>query len=177
MTKYSERQKRDAVRAYMTGERGMRATAKDQKVGVASLRLWVAAFQANGEAGLRSKPKKAYDLAMKLQVLQRVRDEGLSYRQAGAVFDIRRFDQIGAWERAYQEHGLAGLQPAHERRGQMKKKTGKRSSIEVEKDDERNREELLQEIERLRMENAYLKKADALVQEKSRSPRKTGRGS
>jgi transposase len=177
VTKYSEKQKRDAVDAYLTGKRGLRATAKDHNVGFASLRFWVAAFKANGDAGLRSKPKKEYDVAVKLQVLQRIRDEGLSYRQAAAAFDIRRFDQIGVWERAYREKGLAGLQPAHERHDQMKKKAGKRSSIEPAKDDGRSREELIQEIERLRMENAYLKKAEALVQDKSRSARKTGRGS
>jgi transposase len=174
MTKYSEKAKLDAVNAYFSGHRGLKATAEAHGVGFHSLRAWVAAYQAHGLAGIRRKPKKAYDAEFKLQVLERIRDEGLSYRQAGALFGVRRFDQIGAWERAFRESGFAGLEPG---RGKtMKKKKVKSPDPGASQDDDhRSRQELLREVQQLRMENAYLKKLDALVQDRSKSARKKGR--
>lgn len=173
MTKYSEKVRLSAVEAYFAGFGGLKATADAHNVGVHSLRAWVAAYQTHGVAGIQSKAKKAYDAKFKLHVLERIRTDGLSYRQAGALFGVRRFDQIGAWERAFQDKGLAGLEPWH---GQTMKKKVKPPGPEVPGDeDHRSRQELLREIQQLQMENAYLKKVDALVQERSRSARKKGR--
>jgi len=171
--KYSEKVKLDAVKAYLSGHRGLKATAEAQGVGFHSLRAWVAGYQAHGVEGIKQKPRKAYDLEFKLQVLARIRDEGLSYRQAGALFGVRRFDQIGAWERAFREKGLSGLAP--DRGTTMKKKMKKPEVGEAHDPDHRSRQELLREVQQLRMENAYLKKVDALVRDKSRSVPKKGR--
>lgn len=57
----------------------------------------------------------------------------------------------------------------------MKKKTRQRDDDEVPADDQRSREELLHHIQQLRMENAYLKKAKALVRAKRRSVPAKGR--
>jgi len=109
MAKYSEKQKLEAVPAYLAGDRGMRATAKAYDVSFDSLRGWIAGYRAHGVAGIRAKRRTGYDLHFKLQVLSRIRDDGLSYRQAAAMYNIRRFDVIGKWERAYQAGGLAAL--------------------------------------------------------------------
>ena len=74
MTKYSERVRLDAVNAYLSGHRGLKATAEAHGVGFHSLRAWVAAYQAQGLAGIQGKAKKAYDAEFKLQVLERIRD-------------------------------------------------------------------------------------------------------
>jgi transposase len=171
--KYPEKVRLDAVKAYLSGQRGLKATAQAQGVGVHSLRSWVAAYQAHGVAGIQRKPRMAYDPEFKLRVLGRIREEGLSYRQAGALFGVRRFDQIGAWERAFREKGLAGLAP--DRQMTMKKKVKEPDLGEAPDDDRRSRQELLREVQQLRMENAYLKKLEALVQDKSRSVPKKGR--
>ena len=106
MKKYSEQQKLDSVKSYRTGELGLRATATLLNVDVASLRKWVAAYEAIGIAGIQRKRRQTYDLNFKLEVLQKVKSEDLSYRQAGALFNVRRFDSIAAWERAYDKHVL-----------------------------------------------------------------------
>ncbi|PUA41248.1 hypothetical protein C5U62_33070, partial [Pseudomonas protegens] len=38
-----------------------------------------------------------------------MREEELSYRQVAALFDIRKSDIIGEWERRYDEGGLEAL--------------------------------------------------------------------
>ena len=55
--------------------------------------------------------REVYYMEFKLTVLQRVLDEVLSHRQAAALFDIRNFNIIGVWQRAYDSDGMAGLVP------------------------------------------------------------------
>lgn len=165
MRKYSEQQKLDAVEAYRSGDLGLRATAALHNVDVASLRKWIAAYEAIGIAGIQRKRRQTYGLEFKLEVLQRIKSEELSYRQAGALFNVRRFDTIASWERAYDKDGIAGLMPQQPTRREPRALDGPpeplvdSSGAEVP-----SRQELLAELEALRTENAYLKKLKALVQ-------------
>ena len=111
MDKYSEQTKLAAVKAYCSGQHGLRATALLHNVGFSSLRKWIALYQAHGIAGISVKRREAYGVEFKFAVLQRVRDEGLSHRQTAALFDIRNFNIIGTWQRAYERDGRAGLIP------------------------------------------------------------------
>jgi transposase len=175
--KYSEKQKLAAVEAYMEGSHGLRATAASLGVGFDALRQWVAAYREHGKLGLQErKRRKRYAPEFKLEVLNRVRDQGLSYRQAAAIYDIRRFNMIGGWERAFAEKGLEGLisMPPGTRR--RKEADVERDSSEPHDNAARSRQELLDELRQLRMEVAYLKKAKALVRSKSPSAPKNGRG-
>src|SRR5260363_75083 len=61
-----------------------------------------------GHSSLKTVARR-HSVEFKLSVLKRVRDEGLSLRQAAALFDIPRFDMIGHWERQYREGGLDAL--------------------------------------------------------------------
>ena len=72
MNKYSEQQKLDAVEGYRSGELGLRATAALHNVDVASLRKWVAAYEAIGIVGIQRKRRQTYDLNFKLEVLQKL---------------------------------------------------------------------------------------------------------
>lgn len=178
MKKYSEQAKLAAVQAYCSGQLGWKATAKDHDVEASSLRKWVAAYQVNGVDGVREKRRKLYGGEFKLNVLQRMRDEDLSYRQAAALFDIRNFNIIGAWERAYERNGMAGL--ALRGAGQQKSMTNgdrQKSASRPCEADKRTREELLEELNSLRLENAYLKKLEALVQSQATSAQGRGRKS
>lgn len=170
MYKYSEQQKLDAVEAYRSGELGLRATAALHNVDVASLRKWIAAYEALGVVGIQRKRRQTYDLHFKLQVVQRVKSDQLSYRQAGALFNVRRFDTIAEWERAYDKDGIAGLMPHQSGRPQRKVPGLAPDPLPVSEDAETpSRQELLEELEALRTENAYLKKAKALVQHQTKS--------
>ena len=76
MNKYTEQQKLDAVETYRSGELGLKKTAELHGVDVASLRKWVAGFEALGIAGVQQKRRQTYDLRFKLDVLQRMKADG-----------------------------------------------------------------------------------------------------
>jgi transposase len=178
LNKYSEQQKLKAVESYRSGELGLRATAALHNVDVASLRKWVAAYEAIGIAGIQRKRRQSYDLKFKIEVLQKLKSEQLSYRQAGALFNIRRFDSIAEWERAYKKDGIAGLMP-HQRSHRVRAAPGgaPKPALDSANADVPSRQELLEELEALRTENAYLKKLKALVQAQAKSAPGNGRKS
>jgi transposase len=170
MTRYTDKQKLEAVKAYRKGTGGLRATADAHGVGFDSLRKWVAAYSAQGAAGIVAKKKSNYKAEFKLEVLHRMTDEGLSCRQAAALFDIRRPDQIAQWSRLYAAHGAAALAPGWKgEQTRMSKTPRRREKGQALDDDQRSREELLRDLQQLRMENAYLKKSQALVRARTRS--------
>jgi transposase len=123
---------------------------------------WVLAYRHHGEAGL-SRKLGQYSAEFKLSVLQHMWDNQLSITQTAARFDIRHHAMVGMWERAYQDGGVEAL--ASRSRGRPKSMaTSVPKSASPPDDDQRSREELLAEVNQLRMEVAYLKKLEALVQ-------------
>jgi transposase len=171
---YTDAKKVKAAADYCRGQLGLRQVARRHGVNVASLRLWVAAYRAHGAAGVRTKQRKYYTAEFKLTVLQRMRSEMLSHRQAAALFDVRNRDMIGVWKRAYEVGGFAALRSyGRGRHSTMARQTDSRSARKPE-DDARSREELLEEVQRLRMENAYLKKLKALAQQEDQPARDEG---
>lgn len=178
MEKYTEKTKLEAAQTYCSGHLGLTATAKKFGVGVSSLRKWVAGYQANGADGVRTKRRELYSLEFKLQVLQRSRDENLSNRKAASLFDIRNFNIIGAWKRAYEANGMAGLDPRRSGGRKQSSQDLARETPDLICDDQaRSREELLEELTSLRTENAYLKKVGALVRSQTTSAPSKGRKS
>jgi transposase len=164
MTKYTEQFKLKVVRDYLAvGSDGLRTVA--QRHGIPShftVRKWVLAYQLHGDAGL-SKKLSQYGPEFKLSVLQHMWDNQLSMMQVAARFDIRDHGMVGVWERAYRDGGVEALAPR--RRGKPKPMaTSVPKPDSPPDDDKRSREELLAEVNQLRMELAYLKKLDALVQ-------------
>lgn len=161
MARYSDRKKIEAARDYCRGQLGLRQVAHRHGVNVASLRLWAAAYRLHGARGVLTKHRKLYSAKFKLTVLQRMHSDQLSRRQAAALFNIRRHDMIGRWQRAYEVGGAHAL---HSRaRGTAMAKRSK-PGAEKRPDQARTREQLLEELHHLRMENAYLKKLKALAQ-------------
>ena len=97
-------------------------------------------------------------------VVETMEKEQLSYCETARQFEISDAKRVAAWERIYLEEGAEGF--LIERRG--RKSTGrppKQLKPEVEKD-------LIAEVQRLRAENAYLKKLNALVLEEERQSRR-----
>ena len=109
-------------------------------------------------------PNKRYTPEFKKQVVEAVIQDGLSYQEAARIYEVQGHDRIQSWERIYLEEGPEGLYI--ERRGRGRKgRPPKKLKPEVEED-------LLAEVQRLRAENAYLKKLNALVAERVRQERK-----
>jgi transposase len=96
--------------------------------------------------------------------------DGLSCRQAGAIFNVRRCNSIAEWERAFSRDGIAGLMPHHATRRASKASAVPAGPPPEGTDQEGpSRQALLDELEVLRAENAYLKKLKALVQSQATS--------
>lgn len=111
MGKYTDQAKLAAVKDYCSGEGGLKSVASRHGVDVSMLRQWVAGYRAHGEAGVQTKkrPPSNFSAEFKLSVLERMREEGLSQRQAAALFNIRRFNVIGEWEHKYNQGGPKAL--------------------------------------------------------------------
>lgn len=105
----------------------------------------------------------------KLAIIRDMIDNKLGYKETGRKYEISD-SVIRKWERIFLEEGAEGL--FVERRGRSSKSDFplKGRPVKLAKQVE---EDLIAEVQRLRMENAYLKKLNALVQEKEKSNPKT----
>ena len=111
----------------------------------------------------KGQPNKRYTPEFKIKVVETMREEKLSYCETARQFDIRDHKIVARWERIYLEEGADGLRI--ERRG--RKSTGRPAKLKKEVE-----EDLISEVQRLRAENAYLKKLNALVAERVRQEKK-----
>ena len=162
MTKYDERFKLAIVRQYLAGDIGYKAVAKQHGLSHSMVHRWIVWFQAHG-GFVADKKSGPYSADFKLSVLRHMWDNSLSFGQAAVLFNLRNPHSVSKWERIYRTDGPSGLLPR--RRGRPKDMTIPTTKPEpVIKPDERGRDELLTELQYLRMENAYLKKLRALVQ-------------
>jgi transposase len=178
MGKYSDEQKVAAAADYCQGQQGIREVARRHGVHMDALRQWAAAYRVHGAVGVQTKERKRYSAQFKLSVVRCMRAEKLSGRQVAALFGVRNLAMIGQWQRAYAIGGVAALQP---HTGIRHTTMAKHSDVELEareaEDEARSRQELLEELRQLRMENAYLKKLKALAQEEQQTVRDNELGS
>ena len=107
-----------------------------------------------------------YTPEFKEDVIKTMQEEKLSYRETSRRFEINDHHRIQAWERIYLEEGPEGFQI--ERRGRNSAGRPRQLPKKVEED-------LLAEVQRLRAENEYLKKLQALVLEEERRQHKKRR--
>lgn len=111
----------------------------------------------------KGEPNKRYTPEFKIKVVETMRDEKLSYKEAARQFDVSFDTVVAKWERIYLEEGKEGFYI--ERRG--RKSTGRPAKIKKKVE-----EDLIAEVQRHRAENAYLKKLNALVSERVRQEKK-----
>lgn len=131
------------------------------------LRGWVHLYKNNGIEGL-TKVTRTYDGATKIRIVEYMQTNSLSVRQTAALFGIPSSPTIAKWERIYYEEGKEAL--LEERRGRKRMSTNKPK--EIKKKNVNEDEDLLAEVQRLRMENEYLKKLNALIQEREKLEQK-----
>ena len=112
-------------------------------------------------------PKKKYPGEFKQIAVEDMRDNGLSQYEIAEKYGITR-SMIQSWERIYLEEGPESLYI--ERRGRASKATGTQKGRKPNFD-KKTEEDLIAENQRLRAENDYLKKLNALVLEEERKSR------
>jgi transposase len=106
---------------------------------------------------------KSYSGEFKQTVVEDLRKNHLSYSETMRKYGICGKMSVQKWERIYLEQGPEGL--GIERRGRGSPGRPPKLDKQVEED-------LIAEVQRLRVENDYLKKLNALVLETQRKNRK-----
>lgn len=110
--------------------------------------------------GFMRKKTKTYTQEEKMDILNFYWKNGCS--ETEREYDISK-PVFYKWERLFREYGIKGLD--YDGRGRKLESLGSKKDVNNDPD-------LLEEIQRLRMENLYLKKLDALVQEREERERK-----
>ena len=105
--------------------------------------------------------KGSYDGKFKQNVVEYMHNNHLSCSETALRFGIPQDATVGRWERIYYEEGPQALY--EDRRGRIKNMSSKPRKKKLSKE---VKEDLIAENQRLRMENEYLKKLNALVQER-----------
>lgn len=164
MAKYSTQFKLAVIQQCLQDEVGIKAIASEHGLHHSMIKHWRNLYAAHEQTGLE-KRSTHYPAERRLQVLEHMWANRLSYRQTAAVFNIRGPSCIPIWERNYHNGGIDALMPR--KRGKPKKmSTSQPPHPQPHVDNApRSREELLAEMNFLRRENAYLKKLNALVQQ------------
>jgi transposase len=172
MAKYDERFKVKVVKDYLSGSLGFRALAAVHGLRHGTVERWVNGYREHGALGLRRKGA-SYDEAFKLKVLKRMWQKHWTQAKTAAVFDIRSAAHIGKWARQYDEGGIDALRSRRKGpRMTTSNKPPKPTSSVAELDDKQIIARQNKELILLRAEVAYLKKLDALIQEKRAAAQK-----
>ncbi|MBM7622470.1 transposase-like protein [Bacillus tianshenii] len=170
MTKFTREVKHQAVQRYINNLVSYRELAKEVGVDHSVLRYWVMLVKHHGEQAF-SFPYTKYSPAFKLRVIQFIKDSNYSVREASAIFHIPDPCMVRRWKIKWETWGDAAFNPKEKRPSTM---TSKNNKTNEDKAINPSMEEMKKELEYLRMENAYLKKLRALVQEE-KSPKKSKR--
>jgi transposase len=164
MAKFTFEHKVRAVREYLASQDSKEGIAKRWGVNAKGLQQWIELYRHHGEDGLRKRYTN-YTAEFKLDVLNFMNDTGASSLEAAAVFNIPSRTTVVKWKEAVDQSGTEALIPLKKGRPPMTNNPKKPTTTAMPK------ESIQEEVERLRMENAYLKKLNALVKEKERSQR------
>ncbi len=164
MSKYSNNLKLEVVQYYFSNHCGYGLTAEHFNIPSATtVKKWVKKYEKHGDKGLIRNKKASYSGEFKQKVVEYMHSNHLSGNETAIHFNLANENIPNKWERIYYEEGPQALYK--ERRGRKKNMSSKPRKKKLSKE---NEEDLIEEVQRLRMENAYLKKLQALVQERTK---------
>lgn len=165
MSKYTNEFKLKVVKSYLSGKQGQLSVSKALNVSRSQLRNWVSAYRHHGSSGLASsKSQTHYSADFKLSVMVYRRQYHLSLLEAAKHFNIPSLSTLYVWEQRYNHEGTDAFIDRRERT--KMKKSPENPYVTNKPAEEMTPEELIRELQYLRTENAYLKKLDALIQQK-----------
>jgi len=161
MSKYTKELKLRVVQDYELLKLGYRALSNKYDIQHSLLRKWIYGYQCHG-ADYFDKRTQGYSAEFKLSVLQHMEVHHMSPIRVAAFFGIPAFTSVIQWQKFYATGGVAAL--VAKPRGRPKMTKPKPNIDKPPK--EMTPEELLEEVLNLRAERDYLKKLQALIQEK-----------
>lgn len=170
MSKVSLSLKKEAIHQYLSGNKGVKSIAKALGVNHEALRMWIKQFEYHGEKAFE-KSYTTYTIQFKLDVLNYMNEHGTSPNEAAVIFNIPSPGDVRKWRSQFNTQGVDALKI--KKKGRHNTMDKGKKGLKKQEPAEGSVEALQAELERLRMENAYLKKLNALVQNKEKSPNKT----
>lgn len=159
------------VKEYLSSSLGYNLISK--KYGIKSDSLvasWVQRYKAFGPKGLDIlTPNKIFDGSFKVNVLKWMKTNKASYPKTALHFNISNVGTIWQWQHILETEGADALYRSKGRQIIMSadKQSKKRQQTELER--------LREENELLQIENEYLKKLRALVQEEEDNKHKSSK--
>ena len=161
--KFTYEQKLEAVLNITDKHMSINAAAKLLGCGHTPLSRWLRLFQEQGAKGLIIN-RQTYTGDFKLDAVQYMHKNHLSASMAAPALGMPKPDYLLKWERIYYQEGPQALKEEH--RGRTKNMNSKKREQPPKQLKPEVQEDLIAEVQRLRMENEYLKKINALVQER-----------
>lgn len=159
------------LKIVLSHQRGqsIRALSREWDIRPTLIRKWIDQYDLSGESGLLPKRYLYYRQEFKLGVVNAYKENGLSLRDCCLQFNIPTQSTVLSWVRKYEQLGLNGLREQKGRPTTMKKKkpVSKKKAEPLTRLEELERENLY-----LRAEIDFLKKLDALTQEKQTQQKK-----
>lgn len=163
LAKFTNDEKIHAVKRYLEGNVGCNTIAKEMGVHVSKLQYWVRKYEYHGKQAF-IKTYIKYTTQYKLDVLKYMNEHGTSIFDTAARFNLSSDAILWQWQNILLTKGETALGSKKKGRPSMKKDHREPSKKQITATN--SIEDLQAELEYLRMENAYLKKLNALVQEK-----------
>ena len=167
MSKYSEQDKLRAINYYLAGH-SFRETERALGISWSSIKEWVRMYRKNGVEG-NTKKNRNYTGDFKVHVVEYMHTHQISSLEAASLFLIPSHRVVDKWERVYYEEGVQGLYRENRGKGSGMKSDDLKKKIL----DKQTEKDLIAEVQKLRMENEYLKKLNALIQKREKSERPT----
>ena len=161
MSKYSKEFKLEVVKYCIEKHHSSYDAAKKFNIpSPTPIKHWIRKYKEHGIEGLFKQQKSSYSGEFKQNVIEYMHTNHLSVTETSIHFRVG-VSAVLKWEHIYYEKGPQALY--EEKRGRKKDMSSKPKKKNLNKEVE---EDLIAENQRLRMENEYLKKLNALVQER-----------
>jgi transposase len=171
MVKFTANIKSQAINRYLNGNESSNEIATSLGTDHKAILKWVKQYEHNSEEAF-IKPYTNYSQQFKLDVLNFMIENGTSLNETAAIFKILAPSTISVWRKQFETQGIDALQSTKKGRPSLKKESNQHPKQSPEKG---SKEALEARIKQLELENEYLKKLNALVQNKEKSPNKTKR--
>ena len=168
---YSVDLKLEIVLRYLNAEFTQKELSEIYGMSQSDVQKWKDAYLAHGIEGLCVK-NGTYTGDFKVSVVEYMNNTGASIRSTAAHFNIPSYTSVSQWKRIYNEQGKEALYNENRgRNGTVKEEKALKSNkktIQPKENITTTDKALLEEVKRLRMENEYLKKLNALIREKEK---------
>ena len=160
----TQAEKLECVMLHLKDEVPLHEIAKTRGIDIGRLKYCITLYLTWGEKAFKKeKERRLFTREMKLQAIKDVLINGVSYRQEGIKLMLTEPGIVRDWVRMYKTKGEEAI-----------KDTNSREAYKHHDDKvlEKEYKKLLEDLERTKAENEYLKKSYSLILKRSKQPKK-----